>query len=201
MAVISWPTSVVPRKMEWKLVSNNRVFTSPFTGSTQVIEVPGTKWQLKITIPPLTQPQALSMKSFLTQLRGQVNSFRIYDYSNPQVVQDSENIVIELAAGEITSGNYFINFRGGTANTKILSAGEWIGIGDELKMVSSDVAADGNGKGKISLEPFVRGTYADGIAIKLIKPTSLMRLKKPEVMWSSDISLTTQTQIECEEAY
>ena len=53
MAIISLPTAPDFRTSRFALVTNTQRFISPLNGAVQTRELPGARWSLSVTLPPM----------------------------------------------------------------------------------------------------------------------------------------------------
>jgi len=165
MAILTFP-SVLPSSAEWQLVSNTQQFKSPFDGSIQSSELPGARWHVSLTFPNQTSSTARVLAAFLASLRGESGRFYLHDHTQPLPRGTiAGNPVVSGAAQTGAS----INTSGWTGT---LLAGDMIGIGGELKMVTADVT----GPGLIQFEPPLRQSPADASPIVTNKPTAVFKL-------------------------
>lgn len=70
MSTLTWPSGIVPQAVTWHLEANTAAFTSPLTGATQTVELPGARWVAEFTLPPLPSARWRAWSAFLARLRG-----------------------------------------------------------------------------------------------------------------------------------
>lgn len=76
MTTLTWPAGIVPQSVAWHLEANTATFTSPLTGATQTVELPGARWVADFSLPTLRADQWRAWAAFIARLRGQ--SGRVY---------------------------------------------------------------------------------------------------------------------------
>lgn len=78
---INMPASAKFASVRFSLISNTQSFSSPLTGTTQTLELPGSKWQASFNLPVQVGTENLTgeWQSFLIRLRGQAGRFLAYD--------------------------------------------------------------------------------------------------------------------------
>lgn len=76
MATLTWPASIVPASVTWRLRANTQSYTSPLSGATQTAELPGARWLADMTLPALDRVRWRAWSAFAARLRGQAG--RVY---------------------------------------------------------------------------------------------------------------------------
>lgn len=172
MAILTFP-DVSVSSVEWGLVSNTQTHTSPLSGIVQTLELPGTKWQATIKIDCLTIADHRKVTSFRAALRGQAGRFYLYNHfhSTPSGVATGTPQI----NGAAQTGGTLLTKGWTISQTGILLAGDYIGFGDELKIVTADANSDGAGLATVSIEPPIRTSPADSASITTTEPTCIMR--------------------------
>ena len=64
MAVLQYPTGVVPDSIDWRIVYATQVFTSAFNRTTQTAEIPGARWSARLNYSNLQRDQLRELSSF-----------------------------------------------------------------------------------------------------------------------------------------
>lgn len=176
MAILPFPNipGLCPTTVRWALVANTQTFTSPLSGSSQSLELPGAKWKADLTFDGLPDDQARPLIAFLVSLRGSSGRFTLHNHGHPK------------PRGTI-AGAPVINGAGQTGNTVLMSgwtgtllAGDYIGLPiagaggatHELKMV----VADATGPAAVQIESPIRVSPTAGAPVITASPTSVMRL-------------------------
>lgn len=197
MAILTFP-SRLPSEITWSLQSNTQAFESPFNKTTQVLEMAGARWAASLRFSPMKEADARAFLAFLVSLRGESGRFYLHDHSllAPQGIATGTPVV----AGAAQSGS-LLNTSGWTTSTAILKAGDWVGVGDELKMVIEDVSSDAGGLASIKIEPPIRISPANLSAIVIDKPTAIMRLATDAPSWSVNHLSRYTTSIDCIEVF
>lgn len=162
--------NVVPSSESWRLIANTQTFTSDLNGITQTTELPGARWSASLTFTKLTQSEVKALRGFLTALRGKAGRFYLSPNDSGVVVSPAG-----LVAGASQTGGT-LDTDGWVASTTVLQAGDWIGVNDELKMLSSDATTDGTGAVTLEFSPNLHSAPADNDPITTNRPTAIMRL-------------------------
>jgi len=68
--------SIVPNQVTWHLEANTAVFVSPFTRTTQTLEMAGARWVTSLSFPPMRSATWRTYSAWLAKMRGQ--SGRVY---------------------------------------------------------------------------------------------------------------------------
>lgn len=92
---LTFPSTIIPRSIDFTTRVQSSKFQSPFNGQTQIHKYQGSWWELNLTFPPLFQEQAEELTGFLTGLYGQVGSFY---YTIPSKFQASGSISLTMGA-------------------------------------------------------------------------------------------------------
>lgn len=186
MAIIDLPakfsfTGVPSFKMQRK----GAKLQSKYTGQSQLIVFPFAVWFLEGQLLAYDGLDAGRVRSFLMQLEGQKNTFRlpIPGYSTALTGYTANRLVTVAAASRARS----ITVGGGAPGTDYLAEGDYITIQDEAKMVTSPVAFDGGGNATISFGPGIRQPVAIGVPVICHSPTVLMRALDDDI---ADLNIT-----------
>lgn len=176
MAYMTFPTTVFPEDAEWSNSANSMVHTSPLTGAEDILELPGAKWVVALSFKDMTDRESVLLEAFLTSCRGRARGFWLWNHRRPKPYGSALGNPVVFGANQ-TGGTLITN--GWQANAQnVLLPGDFIGVGNELKMVryATTVNADATGRAEIQLEPPLRSSPADGTAIVTDKPKALFRL-------------------------
>jgi len=174
--VLEWPVDLIPGEMNLGLESMTRSFESPWTGSTQTAETPGSKVVMQVTFKALPVDKARRLEALIFSLDGQAGRVRLWDFGarlvgSPQPVQGAPVVTEALAMRKLLTS------RGWTPSTKVLKVGDWIQIGDELKRVLADVTSDLSGGALIRVAPMLRGNYPSGTPLSVSRPSGVFMLQ------------------------
>ena len=83
MTVYAWPSFPVAR-FELRLMPNVRAFVGPYTPSTQVIDLLGERWSVRIDLPPpRTRIEGAAREAFFDRLKGPTHQFSIWHMRLP----------------------------------------------------------------------------------------------------------------------
>lgn len=173
--VIDWPVDLIPGEMGLGLESMTRTFESPWTGSTQTAETPGSKVVMQLSFKGLPVDKARRLEALIFSLDGQAGRVRLWDFgarliSRPQPVRGAPVVTEGLAMRKVLTS------RGWTPATKVLQVGDWIQIGDELKRVLADVTSDLSGSALIRIAPMLRADYPSGTPLSVSRPSGVFML-------------------------
>lgn len=193
MTTYSIPSNVRIRTNRWGLKGNTQIFESPLTGATQRLELAGARWVATYTLTPYLQSETKldEIKAFLLNLRGGGNTF--YGYDPDRRTPKGAATGTPLINGAYQSGGQ-INTDGWTGSvTGILKTGDYIQIGNELKMVTADANSDSGGNAVVYFQPILRDMPADNAVITVTNPVCIMRLiDDDQAGWDSDANKVTE---------
>lgn len=177
-----WPADLKPTTASFRLRANGLSHTSAFTGSTQTVGFPGSRWVLDLSFDNRITATARKLAGFLAKLNGQEHRFRMHDHflSSPRGVATGSPTV----NGAGVTG-FLIPTAGWTPSTTgILLYGDMISIGGELKMISDDVDSDGSGNATVHVSPPLRKSPVNGSAILTQSAVGIWMLSTNEVSTS-----------------
>ena len=194
MAVLTFP-SLTPTNAEFGQLSNTQSFTSPLSGTTQTLEMPGAHWHLKMAFGGLSDAERRLLQAFLAQCRGQAGRFY---YGDPAFLINGPSGSIPgtpLIDGAAQSGTT-LNTKGWTpSQSNILKAGDYFhytngSSGREMHMVVADANSDGSGLSALSIEPAIRVAPDDAAAITVTNAMCQMRLvDNNQTSWGLSLGL------------
>lgn len=174
--IIDWPVDLIPGEMSLGLESITRTFDSPWTGATQTAETPGAKVVMQISFKALPVDKARRLEALIFSLDGQAGRVRLWDFGarligSPQSVRGAPVVTEALAMRKSLTS------RGWTPSTKVLLAGDWVQVGDELKRVLADVTSDLSGGALIRVAPMLRSDYPSGTPLSVSRPSGVFMLR------------------------
>jgi hypothetical protein len=152
-----------------------QTFESPLNRVTQTYELPGARWYFTATWQNLKEADARAFKAWLAKLRGAAGRFYASDltHKTPSGVATGSGLV---NGANQTGKSIVTSWSGATSVNNWLLAGDYIGIGNELKIVTATANVDGSHLCTITFEPPLRSSPADNSAIVIAAPTAIFRL-------------------------
>lgn len=199
MTILAMPAGVKFKAVRFGLRTNTQTHTSPLSGTTQTLEMPGAHWVATYSAIPYTRTQAAALQAWLIRLRGA--SGRFYGY-NPQntALLGSGGGTPKVNGGSQVGGS--LDTDGWPADTLVLLAGDEFQIGDELKMVMVDVLTNGSGEATIIFEPPLRTSPADNADIITDTPKCIMRLiDDGQAAWQAEADGFMEITFNAEESF
>ena len=139
--------------------------TSPTDGSTRTVEVPGARWVMTLTFPAQFNTDRAYIEALFASLRAQSNRLSMGHPLRREprgTLRGSPTLGATASAGATTVN---INQSGST-----VYAGDMIGVGGELKMVTEDRLS---GLTSVPITPPMRGTFNAGTAVTWDWPATL----------------------------
>jgi hypothetical protein len=202
MAIYAWPFPV--NRFEMRILPNTRIFTGPYTPTTQVLDLLGERWIISLDIPPTddTLQTVAAREAFFDRLKGPANWISMghqmikaplgtfgagvpvtWRNSSAATVtwRNSSSQVVTWTAGDpVTVGD--IQQLASTAVIRnpvgrTLLAGSLLGIGGQLVRIMADTVADSNGNMPIEFQPRMRQFVPNGTSIVYSAPTANFILK------------------------
>lgn len=170
MTTITFPSSPKPSGMSWRLVQPAQQNMSEWTGARQVLASGRGWWECSVTLPPIVGEAAVNpWRSFFGLARGAANDFQV----PVNEIAQSSSTATPLVNGAGQTGRS-LNTDGWPNSTTVLSAGQFVTIGNQLLQLTADVVSNGSGQATISFEPAIRVSPADNAAIEYKNPYALM---------------------------
>lgn len=195
MTTITIPTTPKPQSMTWRLVQPAQNNVSQWTGARQVLASGRGWWECQITYPPIVGTASFNAwRAFIAKMRGMANDVRIYVDPTEQYALGTgdENLILSFTqrayqtTGTIASLTAFVNGAGQTGrslnvsgfpvSTLVLSAGEFVTVGNQLLQLTEDVTSDVSGNATITFEPAIRVSPANAAEVEYGNPYCLMHL-------------------------
>lgn len=199
MTTLTFP-SITPNRTKWGLRSNTGAFVSPLSRATQTGEYPGAAWVATLTFDNLSEADARTLAAFLAQLRGASGRFYLYDHAWQTPRGSAPGSPVVSGAGQ--TGASLVTSGWTPSQSGILLPGDYIGVNDELKMVTATEDSDGAGGCTVNFEPPLRNSPSDGATITVTRPTAIMRLlDDDQASWANVPMPFSSFVLTCEEAF
>jgi hypothetical protein len=168
---IGLPSGFVPDTFSLRLQTTQRVNSSPFGGSEQVVDMLNDRWVISLSLPNRTRDQAAAIEAFIAALRGMTDTASLYHFGRKVPRGTMRGTPTSQAAGQ-GSGSLLINSVVGAT----LLAGDMIGVGGLLLQVATDCTANGSGVITAPLVNRLRKAISASAAVTWDMPTAPFRL-------------------------
>lgn len=169
--ILEWPAILVPNEMSLQMLSNSKIFQSPFSGSSQTASFPGSRWSISVTFNNRKDRDARALEALIAELDGVAGRVRLWDFARGGRAPVGTPIVsVAEQRGKLLST------RGWLPERLVLQRGDYITVNDELKKVTQDVRSDISGQAVIRISPQLRWPPVAGAPIECRKPTGVFRL-------------------------
>lgn len=183
------PSHTGIRSVTFRMVSANSITQSPFTFKQQVLEHPGRRWDVDVTIPPTRIAEnARPWLAWLAKLDGSLNTFSLGDPlgATPRGVGGGTPLV--NGAGQTGAS---LNVDGGPVSTTgWLLEGDYVQLGTgsdaRLYMVTGDVDTDAGGAATLPLWPSITSAPSDNAAVTISNTVGAFRLASNVSTWSAN---------------
>lgn len=170
MTTITFPSSPKPSTMSWRLVQPAQQNISQWTGARQVLASGRGWWECTLTLPPIVGESAVnSWRAFIGLARGVTNDFQV-----PVNEIEQSGLAVTARINGANQTGRSLNTDGWPNSTAILSAGQFVTIGNQLLQLTSNVTSNASGQATISFEPAIRVSPADDAIIEYKNPYALM---------------------------
>ncbi len=204
MAIITPPARLPLRRVQWRRTRVQQHNRSDWTGSTQVVRLPGaTRWSVSGEFAPMvTQAAARRWIAFFEALDGMVNSFPVVAVEAAQTVQT--NPVVN-GAGQ-TGASLNLTGCSGAIGSELLPAGAKISIplpdgSVQLEVLTAPIIVTAGGGGVATFSGWLRRSPAAAATVEIAQPSTLMRLTTAVTGWDVDAGQMYGFQFEAEEAF
>ncbi|WP_295986474.1 hypothetical protein [uncultured Variovorax sp.] len=151
-----------------------RVFSSPDSGSEQVIDRLNDRWLVSLTLPNRLHADAAVIEAFIGALRGMTNTVLLFHYVR-KVPRGSMRGAPTAQAAAAGAQALAINTTAGAT----LRAGDMIGVSGLLLMAAADATANGSGVMVVPLVNCLRLAIGGGAPVTWDRPTAPFRLVSP----------------------
>lgn len=172
-----------PQSVDWGFESNVAEHRSPFSRAVQTQGLPGGTWSTSITWRLAADTEARVMEAWIASLNGREHRALLWNMrrETPRGVGGGTPLV--NGAGQ--TGKVLAIDGGPLATAGWLMAGDMIGVGGYLYMVTADAATDGAGLASLTIAPGLRGAPADNTPLTLVRPTARFILAANRQTWSA----------------
>lgn len=156
--------------MTWKLVQPAQNNISGWTGARQVIASNRGWWECQFMLPPIVGTANFNpWRAFIAQMRGMANDVRIP--ADPTAQSAIANTMSVNGGGQVGRS---IAVDGLPNSTTVLTAGQFVTIGDQLLQLTANVTTNGSGQATLTFEPPIRSAPADNAVVEFKNPYALM---------------------------
>lgn len=162
--------------------SNHGLAESIFTGHTQTQRGQIERWSFVMEIKRMTRHDASAAMGFFMQIEGRLGTFLMHDpAASAPLGRSTGNPVL---AEDAAAGSRTVEVTGWTPNTpKILRAGDWVQIGDQLSRVRVDCHSDSAGVATLDIWPKLMISMHEGTAVKVRPAKGIFRFTSDLPAW------------------
>lgn len=173
MSTIAIPSAFVPTSFQFDQWTNQRVRGSVFGGSEQATDLLNDRWMATIDTGWCTYTDGQKLEAFRNAMRGQVNVCALPYYPRTAPTGTARGTMTLNASA--AQGASSIVITGVSPSTGTLLAGDVLGVGGLLLMVSTDCTAVA-GVITVPLTNRLRIALSSGASVTWNAPTALFRL-------------------------
>ena len=188
------------RSINMRLVRAVAMTESAFTLQQQVYQYDGARWEMEITLPPLTYTEARAWEAFIVSLRGMRGTF-LMGHPLHDAPQGTATNVLLNGQAVVRSTSIAVD---GATEGQTLKAGDYFQLGSgndsHIHQVVQDATFNASGQATLDIEPPLRTTYANNTALDLTFPKGVWRLASNDIGWSVDQASIHGFTIPCVEA-
>ncbi len=201
MPAYTWTFPV--SRFEMRILPNTRLFTGPYTPTTQTLDLLGERLMISLDITPTSDPvQGAAREAFFNRLKASANSIVI---GHQRLKAPQGTLRGAVAATWKNSASATATWKNSSAATatwqagspviadaiaqlantgvirtiagRTLLAGDWVGFGGQLVQIMANAVAGSDGRMPIEFQPRARKAIAAGSAVLWDAPTANFILK------------------------
>lgn len=172
MTTIALPAGLCARDFSLALNVVQRVSSSPYSGSEQVVDLLNDRWAISMTLPARRSGDGAAVEAFIASLRGMTNTVNLWHMQRP--VPRGTMRGTPLSDPGVQGANTMVI--GSMTPGATLLAGDLIGINGLLLMIAQDSVANGLGQMTITMVNRLRKTITVGTPVIWDRPTAPFRL-------------------------
>jgi hypothetical protein len=169
------------REILWIPQTAVAVTQSPFSFAQQVQKHPGQRRSVKVKLAGMDATTAREWIGFFLNLNGPERTFFLSDTVGQNETKWRGTPQVD-GAGQTGKS---LNYSDGATSSLMISAGEWVSIGNRLHQATEDATSDGSGDGTLKLWPELASAPNDDSPIEVTAPKGTFRLTEiPSYSWS-----------------
>lgn len=194
-AMLEWPEELIPSEMTVNYRSNTAVFQSPFNKASQTVSYPGSRFAFTLTFNNMTQEEIDLLNVVIVSLNGPAGKIKLRDFSKG----------FPSNVGTITAEQYrdakTVDVKGFIPRSqKVLNAGAYVTINDQLLLLSKAVTTDADGKARLEFANVLRNkTVPAGKPVYVSPPYGIFKLTEDENGGSRSPGMTGTMSLTFEE--
>lgn len=169
MTTLAWPANLYPSDSTHLLVGRTQSHRSPLSGAVQTLRLGGAVWRQELSFGALLPAEQAALEALLANLEGMGGrvALPMFHRRTPRGVATGTPLV----AGADQGGKSLVTDGWTTSTTGILLAGDFIGVGGYLYMVTADADSDSGGAATLAISPPLRSAPVDNAEITVDSPT------------------------------
>lgn len=203
-AALTWLDTFDVNRFALRLMPNTRRFTSPYSGSTQVIDLLGERWAAQLSMPARARRSGAgaAREAFFGQLRGMDGTVALWHLARPVPVGSMRGAPTLASIAAQGAQTLVINTSPSTPGATV-KAGDMLGCGGQLFMVAADATANGSGQITAATVNRVRAALASATAVVWDRPKTTFRLASDDAAGpiAYEPGITTSIEVDLIESY
>lgn len=199
MATITLPSKFAFTSVDnFKLQRATNTLRSRYTGQRQTVIFPFAVWYLDATLVEYEGLEAANIRSFLAQLKGETNNFRLPVPGFAPSLSGFNANGATSGAQAVRAVSILLKGLVGQVNVPFIKEGDYFTIQDELKIATSSVSLSAGGTATVTFEPPLRKAAVADTSVNLIAPTVLLNAVDDDVAkWSLKAPVRHGISIKC----
>lgn len=172
MALITWPSTLLPERMGIQLVQvSGGSDASPYSKKRNFFRLPSDHWRASLSWTSAREAQWRDIQGFVATLGGRAGRFLLADPAYSGALGGNTGGTV-TATGTANAATVTLAGLGGT--NPALKRGDRLSIGERLYIVTADANHSGGGA-TVSIAPRLRATVS-GAAVNLTAPIGTFSL-------------------------
>lgn len=180
MSILTFPTlSRTPSNASFRLRGNTQTQRSPLDGTSQTLEIPGSRWEITVSWESLKEADWRILAAFLAKLRGRAGRFTFSPAIFAPRRGTGTGTPVFNGAGDIGDSVYITGWT--PSAPAVFLTGDWFSYVDtggrqRLHMVTADVGAAGGGGANVEITPPIRVAAAASAPLEIVAPVGVFML-------------------------
>ncbi len=181
MTTLSFPAQV-PNETLFRIESTATRFVNPFTGGVKVSDFGAQFIVIDVIMRSLRGANKREVEAFLAELVSGQHRFTMTDRGANNAGSYGGTPLIN---GADQAGPSATIDGASTGVSTWAAAGDRVGIGGHIKLITADASSDGSGNVSLSFRPALHSSPADNSAVVTSNPTSTFLLLADSVNWTN----------------
>lgn len=181
------PAVKAPRSVELRAVTATGLSRSPFTGAEISYQWSLERWEVDLSLPPMTRVDAEAWAAWILSLQGRAKTFLLGDPLGAVPRGSARDADLLTVDGAGQTGHALALTSAPASVAGYFKAGDYLQLGTgstaRLHKILEDAHSDGTGRVTVDLWPALRGSPPDGASVKVEGARGVFRLASNVQGW------------------